>query len=74
MDARIFGGAPMGLRKLILSVPWSKRVSYNPTSHVLFITFEGSKLRTPQDIKDVITVVEQKLQEIQALKNPSKSS
>jgi hypothetical protein len=70
MDSRLFEPGLMHLKKQLLTIPYSKRFYYDPEHHILFENLEGIKLRTPQDVRELVFYAEQKLKEIAALNKP----
>ncbi len=58
MDAIIFRDAPMGLRELMLAIPFDKRFAYDREANVLYINFERFAVRTKADIAMVAAAVE----------------
>jgi propionate CoA-transferase len=58
MDERIFRDKPMGLKDTLLSISLLDRISYQAERNVMFLNFQGLKLRTPKDAKDVQEAVE----------------
>ncbi len=64
MDVRIFRPEPMGLKDSLLSISLLDRVSYNAGRNMLFLNFQGLKLRTPKDAQDVQDAVERRCKEI----------
>lgn len=64
MDARIFRAEPMGLKNTLLSISLLERISYQADRNLLFLNFQGLKLRTPKDASDVQEAVEVKCKEI----------
>jgi len=65
MDERIFDDVPMGLRPQLLGIPFDERFSYDAQKNIFFINLEGLMIRQPEDIEDIVQVVEQHLQGIQ---------
>ncbi len=57
MDARIFGGEPMGLREQLLRVPLEQRFIYDPQQNLFFINFEGLVVKTIDDVEAIRTLV-----------------
>jgi propionate CoA-transferase len=61
MDASLFRVAPMGLRDLMLAIPFERRFAYDADANVLFINFERFAVRTEQDVQRLGLAVEQLL-------------
>jgi propionate CoA-transferase len=53
MDARIFDGAPMGLKDDLLTMPIAERLTYEPSTNTFFVNFEALSIRTPADISAI---------------------
>ncbi|MBS0335363.1 MAG: acyl CoA:acetate/3-ketoacid CoA transferase [Proteobacteria bacterium] len=64
MDERIFRADAMGLKDILLSISLLDRISYNAGRNLLFLNFQGLKLRTPKDAHDVQDAVERRCKEI----------
>lgn len=64
MDARIFRDEAMGLKDTLLSISLLERISYQPERNLLFLNFQGLKLSSPKDAKDVQDAVARKCMEI----------
>jgi propionate CoA-transferase len=64
MDERIFRPEPMGLKDTLLSISLPDRISYQADRGLLFLNFQGLKLRTPKDAQDVRQAVEGKCRDI----------
>jgi propionate CoA-transferase len=64
MDERIFRAEPMGLKNTLLSISLLERISYQADRRLLFLNFQGLKLRTAKDAQDVRDAVERKCMEI----------
>lgn len=58
MDERIFKLPPMGLKEYLLSIPIEERITYDQTTNILYVNFEGLSVRTKKDIDDIRTRVE----------------
>jgi propionate CoA-transferase len=58
MDPRIFGAAPIGLRRLLEERPITSRFEFDPQREVLFINFAGLALKAEQDLRDISAAVE----------------
>ena len=61
MDARIFAPAAMGLRDLMLDLPFDKRFSYDASANILFVNFERLRVRTPDDVARIATEIEKRV-------------
>ena len=61
MDARIFGSDPMDLRKEMVAVPLSSRLSYDPATHQFFVNFEALSVGQRQDIREIRAIIEEML-------------
>lgn len=64
MDERIFHAEPMGLKDTLLAIALLDRIAYQAERNLLFLNFQGLKLRTPQDALDVQAAVEHRCREI----------
>ena len=64
MDPRIFSPEPMGLKDSLLAISLLDRISYDAERNLLFLNFQGLKLRTPKDAQDIQDAVERKCKEI----------
>ena len=53
MDERIFRLPPMDLKKDLLSKPMSERMTYDPSTNVFFVNFEGLHVRSMEDIEEI---------------------
>jgi propionate CoA-transferase len=53
MDARIFRDAPMGLRALMLALPFEERFVLDPERNVLFLNFERLEIRDAAGIEAI---------------------
>ena len=62
MDDAIFRDGPMNLRERMLEVPLAKRLTYAAEQNVFFINFERMNIRSRQDIDDVRTEIERRVQ------------
>ncbi|CAK0760853.1 Caffeate CoA-transferase [uncultured Gammaproteobacteria bacterium] len=58
MDPRLFRPEPMGLRQALQVVKLEDRITYDPARDLLFINFEGLRVRTIQDVDAVREAVE----------------
>jgi propionate CoA-transferase len=50
MDERIFKSVPMGLKDDLLSIPINQRLTYDPSTNIFYVNFEGLNVRTREDI------------------------
>ncbi|MBK1631114.1 acyl CoA:acetate/3-ketoacid CoA transferase [Thiohalocapsa halophila] len=64
MDPRIFSPEPMGLKDSLLAISLLDRISYDAERNLLFLNFQGLKLRTPKDAQDIQDAVERRCKEI----------
>jgi propionate CoA-transferase len=64
MDERIFRSETMGLKDTLLAISLLDRISYQPARNLLFLNFQGLKLRSPRDADDVRNAVERRCKEI----------
>lgn len=64
MDERIFRAEPMGLKDALLSISLLDRISYQPERNLLFLNFQGLKLRSARDAEDIRDAVERRCREI----------
>lgn len=62
MAARIFNPAPMGLRDLLLDIPFEQRLTYDASSKTFFANFEGLAVRD----REMVQRIEQATQRILA--------
>ena len=53
MDERIFRLPPMDLKKDLLGKPMSERMTYDPSTNVFFVNFEGLHVRSMEDIEEI---------------------
>lgn len=53
MDKRIFTAGPMGLKKEMLALPISERLTYMAEENTFFVNFEGLSIRSLDDIKAI---------------------
>nr|WP_282572180.1 acyl CoA:acetate/3-ketoacid CoA transferase [Roseomonas acroporae] len=58
MDARIFREEPMALEQILLGLSLQDRISYDPLRNIMFINWEGFKVRTAEDVELVRREVE----------------
>jgi propionate CoA-transferase len=61
MDARIFEDNPMGLRTVLLGIPFEDRFTYDAAKDIFFVNLEGLMIRQPEDIEDIVDAVERHL-------------
>jgi propionate CoA-transferase len=61
MDATLFVKRPMGLRGRMLDIHIDKRVSYDAASNTLYLNYAGMRVRSEQDIRDILEAVEKVL-------------
>jgi len=57
MDAALFDAAPMNLRERMLALPLSQRLSFDDSSNVLFIDFEGHVVDELADVEEIEAAV-----------------
>jgi len=57
MDAALFDAAPMNLRERMLALPLSQRLSFDGSSNVLFIDFEGHVVDSLADVEEIEAAV-----------------
>jgi propionate CoA-transferase len=53
MDERIFRLPPMDLKKDLLGKPMSERMTYDPSTNIFFVNFEGLHVRSMEDIEAI---------------------
>ena len=53
MDERIFRLPTMDLKKDLLSKPMSERMTYDPSTKIFFVNFEGLHVRSMEDIEEI---------------------
>jgi propionate CoA-transferase len=53
MDERIFKLPPMGLKDDLLSIPIPERLTYDPTTRIFYVNFEGLHVRNKDDIEAI---------------------
>jgi propionate CoA-transferase len=58
MDPRVFGEGDMGLRDSMLDLPLSERIVHDPDRDLLFLNFEGLRIRTAEDLAALRAAVE----------------
>ena len=58
MDLSIFAPGRMGLRKRMLELNISDRLSYDPPRNTVFMDYSGLHIRTPDDVLGVIEAVD----------------
>jgi propionate CoA-transferase len=65
MDGRIFRPEPMGLERDFLGFrDLPSRISYDPERNILFLNFEGLRVRTEQDVRAIQEAVESRCKRI----------
>ncbi len=57
MDARIFRAEPMTLRDDMTALSLAERLTYDAAENLFFVNFEGHKVRSRQDIRDIEAMV-----------------
>ncbi len=58
MDARIFGTEGMNLRGAMLELPLDQRLAYDAGRNILFVNFEGLRVRSRRDIDQLLQAFE----------------
>ena len=58
MDARIFRDEPMGLDRTLFDLDLERRITYDAERDILFLNFEGMRVRTAKDVDDIKAAVE----------------
>lgn len=53
MDERIFKVALMGLKDDLLSIPIDQRLTYDPSTNIFYVNFEGLNVRSKSDIEAI---------------------
>jgi propionate CoA-transferase len=53
MDERIFRLPPMDLQTDLLNKPMSERMTYDPSTNIFFVNFEGLQVRSVEDIGEI---------------------
>ncbi len=53
MDERIFKLALVGLKDDLLSIPIEQRLTYDPSTNIFYVNFEGLNVRTKNDIEAI---------------------
>lgn len=53
MDQRIFMPEPMRLKDDLMSLSMEERLTYDPEENLFFVNFEGLRIRTREDIREV---------------------
>ena len=53
MDKRIFMPEPMRLKDDLMSLSMEERLTYDPEENLFFVNFEGLRIRTREDIREV---------------------
>ena len=64
MDLRIFRDTVMGLDRTLFDLDLDTRVTYDAARDTLFLNFEGMRVRTAKDVKDIEIAVEGRCREI----------
>lgn len=64
MDARIFRAEAMELEQTLLDIGFEQRLSYDSGRNVLFLNFEGLRVRTEEDVERVRAAVERRCRKI----------
>jgi propionate CoA-transferase len=57
MDARIFQAEPMSLRDDMTALSLAERLTYDAGENLFFVNFEGHKVRSKKDIRDIEDLV-----------------
>lgn len=58
MNPAIFLPKPIGLRGRMLDIHIDERISYDPASNTLFLNFAGMRVRSEDDIRNIVGAVE----------------
>ncbi|MFO0580596.1 MAG: acyl CoA:acetate/3-ketoacid CoA transferase [Polyangia bacterium] len=58
MDERLFRPEPLGLRAELVHLTLESRISYDAAQNMLFLNFEGLRIRTPRDVERIRHCVE----------------
>ena len=64
MDERLFREESMGLKETLLAIAMPERISYQPERNLMFLNFQGLRLRSPKDAQDVRDAVEERCRQI----------
>ena len=64
MDSRIFWPETMNLKRVLVGLSISERISYDQARNVLFINFEGLHLRTLEHVEQVRSEIESRCRSI----------
>jgi len=64
MDERLFREESMGLKETLLSIAMPERISFQPERNLMFLNFQGLRLRGPKDAQDVRDAVEARCRQI----------
>ncbi|HET9977677.1 MAG TPA: CoA-transferase [Burkholderiaceae bacterium] len=57
MDPTLFLPQPLGLRRRLLDVHIDQRLSYEPQTNTVFMNYAGMRVRTPQDVEEILAAV-----------------
>lgn len=58
MDPTIFIDEPMGLRARLFDIHISDRLSYDETTNTVFMDYAGMRVRTREDVEDIVAAVD----------------
>ena len=61
MDRSIFQPLPMGLRARMLDIQIDQRLQYDPRSNTIYMDYHGMRVRTDQDVRDIVDAVDRVL-------------
>jgi propionate CoA-transferase len=64
MDQRIFLAKPMNLERMLVGLSIAERISYDQERNILFLNYEGLRLRTLEEIEVIRGELEQRLRAI----------
>jgi Acyl CoA:acetate/3-ketoacid CoA transferase len=64
MDAALFADEPMNLRERMLALPLAERLSFDASSNVLFVDFEGHVVDSASDIDAIEAEVGRRLEPV----------
>jgi propionate CoA-transferase len=64
MDARIFLPEPMNLERMLVGLSIAERISYDQERNILFLNYEGLRLRTLEEIELIRAELETRLRAI----------
>ena len=62
MDPALFLAPPLALRRRLLDVHIDQRLSYQPETNTVFMNYAGMRVRTPQDVADIVAAVDKLLE------------